>query len=390
VVRIIDRLNVGGPAIHAAVTSRGLDRSRFRTVLVIGAIEAAEADMAYLLEEGGIEQVVSVPSLGREMRPLRDVRTALDIMAIVLRERPQVVHTHKAKAGAIGRTVAWLCGVPVVVHTFHGHVLRGYFSARKSRFYQEMERALARISSCLVVPSARLADELSGDLRVALRDRFRVVPLGFDLAPFSAADRLKGELRAEIGVSPSVRLVGIVGRMVPVKDHRTFVAASALLAERYPDLHLVFVGGGELEADIRQDVERRGLLGRSHFLGWRRDLPRIYADLDVVALSSVNEGTPVSLIEAMAAGTPVAATAVGGVPDVLRNGARGGLCPPKDPPALARVIEEALGPEARTRAQSFRAEVQREYGAERLCRDLADLYLGLLATAPRAGGAGGR
>jgi glycosyltransferase involved in cell wall biosynthesis len=379
VMRIIDRLNIGGPAIHAVVTSRGLDRRRFRTVLVIGSIEATEGDMAYLLEAGGVEQVVSIPSLGREMRALRDLRTGWQVLRLMWREQPHVVHTHKAKAGAIGRAAAFLCRVPVRVHTFHGHVLRGYFSPLKSRAYQTLERLLALTTSRLVVPSPRLADELAGEYQVAPRERFEVVPLGFDLQPFATAEQLRGQLRAQLGVAAATPLVGIVGRMVPVKDHATFVAAAALLAQRNAEVRFVFVGGGELQAAIEQQVTRAGLESRAHFLGWRRDLARIYADLDVVALSSINEGTPVSLIEAMASGTPVVSTAVGGVPDVLRGGARGELAPTKDPAALAAAIERALRPEARQRAASFRGEIHEQYGAGRLCRQLEALYDGLLA-----------
>ena len=382
VVRIIDRLNIGGPAIHAVVTSRGLDPSRFRTVLVIGSIEASEGDMGYLLEQGGIDEVVSIPTLGREMRPLRDLKTAFQVLKVLLRERPAVVHTHKAKAGAIGRAMAALCGVPVRVHTFHGHVLRGYFGPAKTSFYRGLERLLARTSSKLVVPSPRLADELAGEFQVAPRERFEVVPLGFDLAPFAASDGLKGQLRSELGVDASTPLVGIVGRMVPVKDHASFVQAAALLAARRPDTRFVFVGGGELETQIRQAVDTAGLTDRTHFLGWRRDLARIYADLDVTVLSSLNEGTPVSLIEAMAAGTPVVSTAVGGVPDVLRGGLRGGLCPPQDPAALAAAMEAALSPEARVRSGTFRQAIHEEYGADRLCRQLAELYDRLLLQEP--------
>jgi glycosyltransferase involved in cell wall biosynthesis len=378
VMRIIDRLNIGGPAIHAVVTSRGLDRSRFRTVLVIGSIEASEGDMAYLLEGVPVDKVVSIPSLGREMRPLRDLRTAWQLYRLMRQERPQIVHTHKAKAGALGRLVAFLCRVPVRIHTFHGHVLRGYFGAAKSGFYRLLERALAHLSTRLVVPSARLGDELAGDFRVARPDRFEVIPLGFDLAPFTFSNQLRGELRQELGVDDDQRLVGIVGRMVPVKDHATFVAAAQRLVERRPEVRLVFVGGGELSDAIRADVERRGLAGRSHFLGWRRDLAHIYADLDLVVLSSINEGTPVSLIEAMAAGTPVVSTAVGGVSDVLQGGRRGGLVPPRNPAALAEAMEAGLSPVARDRAAQLRSAIFEEYGASRLCRQLETLYLRLL------------
>ncbi|MDB4964868.1 MAG: glycosyltransferase [Myxococcales bacterium] len=373
ILRVIDRLNVGGPAIHAALATRELNDDGYETVLVTGEIEPGEADMSYLLDEYGVERVL-IPSLGRELRPLRDLATAYKLWRVMRRVRPDVVHTHKAKAGAIGRVVALLAGVPVRVHTYHGHVFHGYFSPAKTRIFLAIERALARITTRLVAPAPALVDELTGRYRIAAADRFRVVPLGFDLAPFTRAADHRGHLRKQLGLGDGVRLVAIVGRMVPVKDHATFIAAAALLAARHDDLQFVFVGGGELEGEVRAQLETRGLTARAHLLGWTRHLDRIYADLDVVALSSVNEGTPVALIEAMAAGVPVAATRVGGVANVLHDGARGELAPPRDPAALAAAIERALAPEARARAARIRAEVTAEFGADRLRRDLAALY----------------
>jgi len=378
IVRVIDRLNVGGPAIHAVLTTAGLDPTRFRTVLVVGSIEPTEGDMGYLLEQHGVTGVVQLPALGREMRPLRDLTAAWQLLRVLLRERPLVVHTHKAKAGALGRLLAFATGVPVRVHTFHGHVLDGYFGPLKSAVFRTIERLLAAVTHELVVPSAKLADDLSTQFGLAPRGRFHVVPLGFDLVPFANAEQHKGTLRARLGVAPGTKLVGIVGRMVPVKDHATFVSAAQILAARRPEVAFVFVGGGELESQIRADVAARGLGSRAHFLGWQRELAPIYADLDAVVLSSINEGTPVSLIEAMAAGRPVAATAVGGVADVFRRGERGELAPPRDPDALATAIDRALRPEALARAQAVRAAVIEEYGRARLCRDLEELYLRLL------------
>jgi glycosyltransferase involved in cell wall biosynthesis len=380
IVRIIDRLNVGGPAIHATLTAHGLSAHGWQTVLVTGQIEPNEADMSYLLEEYGVARVL-IPSLGRELRPFADLRTAWRLWRLIRRERPDVVHTHKAKAGAIGRVCAWLARVPVRVHTYHGHVFHGYFGRAKTQLYLAIERALARISSRLVVPSPRLVDELVDRFAVAARDDFSVVPLGFDLA--AAPARRRGELRSQLGIGDEVRLVAIVGRMVPVKDHATFVAAAAALAARRADVHFLFVGGGELEADVRAAVARSGLSARAHFVGWLRDVAAVYADADVVALSSTNEGTPVALIEAMAAGVPVAATEVGGVRDVLGDGARGELAPPRDPMALADAIERALSATARQRAAAVAAEVIGLHGAERLCRDLDRLYDELLVEAGR-------
>jgi glycosyltransferase involved in cell wall biosynthesis len=384
VLRIIDRLNVGGPAIHAVLATKGLDPARFRTVLVVGSIEPGEGDMSYLLEEYGIDGVISIPSLGRELRPVRDLWTAWQLLQVMRKERPDVVHTHKAKAGAIGRLVALLYGAPVRIHTFHGHVLNAYFGPLKSAMFAAIERKLAKVTTRLITPSERLADELSTAYRVHARNRFQVIPLGFDLERFGRCEAHRGELHAELGLAPEIKLVGIIGRMVPVKAHATFVAAADLLSRRRPDVHFAFVGGGELEQEIRADVATRGIADRCHFLGWRRDLPVIYADLAVAVLSSLNEGTPVSLIEAMASGVPVVSTNVGGVSDVLRDGARGVLVPPLDPQAMAAGIEQALQPEALTRAQVIRGEMSRDYGADRLCRDLRDLYLELVGWDPAA------
>jgi len=377
VVRIIDRLNVGGPAIHAVLTSRGVPR--YRTVLVIGTVEPTEADMGYLLEGSGVEFVV-IPELGRELRPLDDLRAAWELYRLIRRLSPEVVHTHKAKAGALGRLVALLAGVPVRVHTYHGHVFHGYFSPAKTRFFLAVERTLAHFTDTLVALSDGLVAELSRRYRVADAERFRVVPLGLDLAPFAAAEQHAGTLRRMIGAAPDDELIAIVGRMVPIKDHRTFVEAARLL--RRPRARFVFIGGGELEERLREQAA--GL--PCHFLGWQREVHRLYADLDALVLSSISEGTPVALIEAMAAGIPVAATAVGGVPDLLRDGARGELAPPSDAAALAQAIERALSPAARERARRIRAEVLVEHAGERLCRDLADLYDELLGD--QRGGAG--
>ncbi len=325
-----------------------------------------------------------IPSLGRELRPLRDLSTAWKLYRLMRRERPDVVHTHKAKAGAIGRVCAIAAGVPVRVHTFHGHVFSGYFGKWKTRAFIAIEQLLARTTTKLVALSDGLVDELSAHYHIAPAEKFTVVPLGFDLSPFADVARHRGELRARLGVDRDVKLVGIVGRMVPVKDHATFVAAAAQLAERRPDVQFVFVGGGELLAEVTAAIAGRGLTARAHLLGWTQGLERIYADLDALALSSVNEGTPVALIEAMASGVPVAATAVGGVPDLLQHGARGELAPARDASALADAIERALSDASRARAARIRGEVLRAYSVERLCTDLGRLYETLLPAKGRA------
>lgn len=383
VLRIIDRLNVGGPALHAVLLSARMDPRRVETLLAYGDVEAGEGDMAYLLDEAPGLRAEKVPGLSRELRPRGDLRALRFLVEMILEEKPDVVHTHKTKAGLLGRSAAAMCGVPVRVHTYHGHVLEGYFGAARARAMIAMERRLAHLTSRLVTISPGLLRDLSGRLRIAAPERFSVVPLGLDLQPFRAADALRGRLRAELRAAPRTRLVGLVGRMVPIKDHLTFLRALALLDD--PSVHAVLVGGGETEPQIRGAVSALGLGERVHLLGWRRDLPAIYADLDVLALTSRNEGTPVAVIEALCAGVPVVATAVGGVPDVLQGGRRGRLVPPGDPEALRAALRQLLDDgDARARAAepARRDEVAAEYGIERLCATMADLYARERALAP--------
>lgn len=380
VARIIDRLNVGGPALHFALTSRYLDPARYRTVMIHGSVEESEADMTYLAEQAeaaGIERVV-IPELGRELRPTKDARTLYRLTRELQRIKPDVVHTHKAKAGALGRTAASILRTKARVHTFHGHVFAGYFSPRKTAAFLAIERGLARLTDRLIALSPALVDELADQYKIAPREKFVVVPLGLDLDRFARADVHRGMLRAALRVRPETRLVGIVGRLVPVKDHATFLAAAEILAARYADLEFVIVGGGELLGEVTSRAGAPVLRSRVHMLGWRDDLDRIYPDLAAVALSSVNEGTPVTLIEAMAAGRPVASTEVGGVGDLLRRGERGELCRPRDPQALADAIERSLRPEALRRAEAIRASIVEEYGYQRLVKDLDQLYQQLL------------
>jgi glycosyltransferase involved in cell wall biosynthesis len=295
------------------------------------------------------------------------------------RERPHVVHTHTAKAGLIGRAAAFAARVPVVVHTFHGHVLHGYFGARTSRAFLRLERAAARLSSVTLTVSDTVRAELIG-YGVDAPERIRVLPDGLDLTPYAALEPLRGTLRAELGLAPGTPLAGVVARVVPIKNHALFLEAARRVAEALPRARFVIVGDGELRTAVQARAGELGLGDRVHFLGWRRDMPAIYADLDVLVVSSDNEGTPGSLIEAMAARVPVVSTRVGGVPDVLRGGALGTLVPPRDPAARGDAITAALRDRDEERLDAARRHVVERHGAERLVRDVRALYAELLAS----------
>lgn len=376
VLRLIARLNIGGPAIHATLLHERLNRARFQSTLVTGTEAAGEGN--YLALHGRTADVEIIPGLGREIRPLHDLQTLSSLVRLMRRLRPHVVHTHTAKAGAVGRAAAILAGVPVIVHTYHGHVLRGYFSPAKTAVYRTIERGLARRSDRLLAVTARVRDELIA-LGVGQASQYRAVPLGFDLAPLLVAERRRGELRTELGLG-AAPLVGIVARLVPIKAHEVFLAAAAAVHKALPTARFLIVGDGELRASLEQQTAALGLTDAVRFLGWRADIDRLYADIDVVALTSRNEGSPVALIEAMAAAVPVVSTDVGGVADVVRHEVSGLLAPMDDAASVATHILTLLAAPERRRemGQHGRATVAATYGADRLVSDIETLYEDLL------------
>jgi glycosyltransferase involved in cell wall biosynthesis len=321
-------------------------------------------------------RVEQLSGLGREIRPLSDVVTLWQLYRAIRAFRPAIVHTHTAKAGVLGRIAARLAGVSVVVHTYHGHVLRGYFGPLKTALFRRLETMLSRITSVAVTVSAALRDDLAS-MGIAPREKIRVVPLGLDLVRFTRPGP-RGILRRACGAAATDPLVGVVGRLVPIKDIPCFLEAAAVVARARPDTRFAVVGDGELRAEL--ETRAAGLGGRVTFLGWRQDLEAVYADLDVVVNSSRNEGTPVALIEAMAAGRPVVATAVGGTSDLLGGGDRGRLVPPADPRALGEAILSALDQPEDTarRARAARDYVLAHHSVERLLRDIDELYRELL------------
>ena len=369
-MRVITRLNIGGPAINAALLSTRLDPDRFETLLVAGTESPAEGSM---LELGRLERDLTprrVPALGREISPTDDIRALADIVGIARDFRPDIVHTHLAKAGTIGRLAARVVRARAVVHTYHGTVFRGYFGGVKSRAVIAIERGLSHITTRLVAITPSQRRELI-DLGIGDERKVVEIPLGFDLEPFlNAPDR--GAARDRLGMPRDVPVVAIVARLVPVKNVSLFLQAMTVVPA--PAVALV-VGDGELRAVLEAESAALGLGTRCRFVGWQRDIASVYAAADVVALTSRNEGSPVSVIEAMAAGRAVVCTAVGGVPDVVRPGT-GVLVPAGDAVALAAAVTALLSDPAR-RAEfgaAGREAVHPAYDASRLVSDMTRLY----------------
>ncbi len=377
IARVIARLNVGGPAQHVILLAAGLDPSRFQSTLITGIPDPNEGDLGPLARSRGITPVV-IRSLGRAIRPGHDLAALGRLVALFRTLRPDLVHTHTAKAGALGRLAARLAGVPVVVHTFHGHILEGYFSPALTRLFLGIERALARRTDRIVTVSPRVRASLLAR-GIGRPEQVEVVPLGLPLQRFAVTAPGRACLRQRLAIPRDAPLLGIIGRLVPIKDHPTLFAA--LTREEVKTAHLLVAGDGERRAALEAMARDLGLAGRVHFLGWRGDLEAILPELDVVICCSRNEGTPVALIEAMAAGVPVLSTDVGGVGDLLTHGQTGWLVPPEDPAALARGIRDLLAdPAGRGRlVAAARPAALQAHSAEGLIRRIEAMYTALAA-----------
>ena len=387
VVRVITRLNIGGPSIQAATLSTRLRAHGFETHLVHGRLGDGEGDMSYLLPPDVAH--VYLPELQRPIAPAADLAAIRAIYRLLCRVRPAIVHTHMAKAGAAGRVAAIVYNRTAgrsrqtkIVHTYHGHVLEGYFSPLKSAAFIRAERALARATDRLIAISPRLLHELAGTYRIGTDRQYAVVPLGFDLQPFAAVTaRDRDAARATLAIAPDVPVMTTVGRLTAIKQHELFVEAAKTLASRYPAAVFLIVGDGERRGAIEALVEAAGLRDRIRFLGWRRDLPTIYAASDVFVLTSRNEGTPVALIEAMASGVPGVSTDVGGVGDVIAGREMGVVVPLDQPAGIAAAVAQLFDDPARREAMGARgrAHVLSRFADDRLVNDMAALYRALLA-----------
>lgn len=385
--RIIARLNIGGPAIQAITLTDLLNERGYRTRLVRGRESPTEGSMDYLAQELGV-----APTLVASMRRdpgYQDIAALLQLIRILRRDRPRIVHTHAAKAGTLGRLAALVAFPvkqrrPILVHTFHGHSLTGYFSGRTAGMYRRIERWLARHTDALVAVSPEVRDDLVA-LGVAQPDRFAVIPLGFDLSDFlddSERAERRAALRVSWGIADDEQVVTLVARLVPIKRVDRFLAVAQLLVER-PKTRFVVVGDGELRDELARSSDALALGDRLVWAGFRRDMPDVCFASDVIALTSDNEGTPVSLIEAQAAAVPVVGTDVGGVRSAVRDRETGILAPVDDVRGFAQAVAAILDDRdlGAKLAAAGREHALRSFGIQRLVNELDDLYSCLLGVA---------
>ncbi|MBI5050451.1 MAG: glycosyltransferase family 4 protein [Nitrospirae bacterium] len=400
ILRIIARLNIGGPAIHTILLSSELDRIGYKTILVKGTEGPREGSMTDLAESKGIKPVV-ISELGREIGFKNDLIAFYKLFKLIKEEKPDIVHTHTAKAGTLGRVAAWLAGVPIIIHTFHGHVLHGYFGKLKTWVFVQIEKMLALISTRLITLSEVLKNELI-NMGIGNEKKFEVVPLGLELRPFlennppppplsnGGVGGFCGEFKKELGLPEDTILIGIIGRLVPIKGHRYFLEATKIISSQLTvdgsqlEVKFVIVGDGELREELEDYAKKLGISDIVIFTGFRRDLTKIYAGIDIIALTSLNEGTPVSIIEAMASGKPVVATNVGGVPALVKNGITGFLVPPKRPDLFADAVLKLLNDPLlmKKMGEEGRRRVFPQYDVSSLIKRIDSLYTALLNPQP--------
>lgn len=340
VLRIINRFNIGGPTYNATFLTKFISDD-YETLLVGGLPEKDESDSLHVLEDYGVK-----PLLITEMKRIPNFRSDREayrrIKQIIQEFQPDIVHTHAAKAGALGRKAAKACGVPVIVHTFHGHVFHSYFGKTKTLIYRLIERRLAKISTGIIAISPIQKEELSAVHGICKPEKIKVIPLGFDLMKFRenlSEKRIK--TRTEWNLDEEEVAVAIVGRLAPIKNHFLFLDVIELLAEKGIKARYFIVGDGQ-ERDFIE--ERAKKLEKTYNLkieltSWIKDIATFNAGMDIICLSSDNEGTPVSLIEAQASGVPVVSTDVGGVKDILEEGETGFVVPKKDPEAFGEKLQ---------------------------------------------------
>ncbi|MDX6676987.1 MAG: hypothetical protein QOE31_1039 [Solirubrobacteraceae bacterium] len=388
-MRIIARLNIGGPAIQAITLTQRLRERGYATRLVRGSESADEGSMDDLAVALGVPTTL-VARLRRDPGA-GDLASVVALARLLRRDRPQLVHTHAAKGGTLGRVATLLAyprrGTrPVLVHTFHGHSLTGYFSPRVARVYTTIERVLARRTDALVAVSPEVRDDLVA-LGVAPAEHFTVIALGFDLTAFlddTSREQRRAAVRASWGAGADDEVVTLVARLVPIKRVDRFLELATALAAR-PRARFVVVGDGELREQLTTSTAARELGDRLHWAGFRRDVADVCVASDVVVLTSDNEGTPVSLIEAQAAAVPVVSTDVGGVGFVVRDGRTGLLARADDPAALAAAVAAVLDDATLSArlAAAGRRHVREQFALQRLVDDVDALYRSLLG--PRSG-----
>lgn len=390
VLRIINRFNLGGPTYNAAYLTKYMP-DNYETLLIGGEKDDTEDSSQHILDQLGIEPII-VQEMQRSIHPANDYIAYKKIKKIIDEFQPDIVHTHASKAGTLGRLAAFSAKVPVVVHTFHGHVFHSYFNKTKTAIFKKIEQNLAKKSACIIAISDKQLEELSSIHKIAPVEKFKVIPLGFDLSRFQTDYLIKRtSFRKAYNIKEDEVAIGIIGRLVPVKNHDFFLKALRIVLDKTTkNVRAFIVGDGEDREKIRTQAQELGIAYIEDnfdkttaplcFTSWIKEIDHVNAGMDIVALSSLNEGTPVSLIEAQASGTPIVSTNVGGIENIVLDKLTGLLSDLEDVEQYAQNLLTLVENEnLRLEMQKYGwKHVKDQFSYHRLVKDMDELYTQLL------------
>ncbi len=373
ILYVISRLNIGGPTFHVLSLTQKFSNGSFESCLISGSPEVQEGHLSP--QEQGIKHFF-IPSLQRSLHPIKDMITFLKLLKLIFKIKPHIVHTHQAKAGLLGRLAGIVAGVPVRIHTFHGHVFHSYFSKWKTKAFIILERWLAKHSHLIAISPSQ-----KKELEYFLKNppSLTMLPLALPLKHLHEKTKTR-TLRQELNIAQETVLIGIVGRIAPIKNHHFFLNVVEKISSLNSQVKFLIIGDGENRPEIKDKIKEKNLQKNIIILGWRNDLQNIYSSLDIVVLTSLNEGTPVSLIEALAAGKPVISTNVGGVSDIVQNHKNGFLIDHFDLDEFVsklrvliedKILREKMG-------QSTQQEILNRYDEEKIREQMSDFYKNLI------------
>ena len=385
ILHIITRLDMGGSAQNTLLNCQELS-DKYEMVLVYGlSHESRMTDLEKRIIEGGISEaktqgvkVIALPAMVRSIRPVKDFKALLSLVWLIFKEKPDIVHSHSSKAGILGRMAAKIVGVPHIIHTPHGHVFYGHFGFLASKIFLWVEKVFSRLTDRIVA----LTDGEKNDyinLSVCSPDKLLKIHSGVDLKQFMQPNGNLAEKRRSLGLEQKEAVIGFVGWLIPIKGPEYLLKAMDYIWPEHPETSLVMVGKGDLDVDLRAEALRKNVNGKVKFLGWREDIDEIMPIFDMLVLPSLNEGMGRVLVEAMAAGKPVVASRVGGIPDLVRHGETGYLVPPADEKALANGIKKLLDDPGRAKQMGQQGkEYCRQFSLEAMIEKLDDLYSDLI------------
>lgn len=391
VLRIFNRLILGGPSFNVTYLTTFMS-PEFETKLIIGAKDPHEQEATFLKTDYGLNPI-EIPSMKRAINFTEDRKAYQQIKKIIQEYKPHIVHTHAAKPGALGRLAASACNVPVILHTFHGHVFHSYFGKAKSRLFIEAEKYLAKKSDCIVAISEQQRNELINDFSICPPYKMVVIPLGLDLQKFYSDQENKRQLfRKKFRIADDEIAIGIIGRIVLVKNHGLFIeAVKQVLSRTKRKIRIIIVGDGDLRISLQEMLSGMSISYNYFpdneepqtvtFTSWLTAMDEVYAGIDIVALSSLNEGTPVSLIEAQAANKPIVSTDVGGVRDIVLENETAFVTPSEQVDPFAEALLKLTENDALRASfgQKGNLHVKERFDKSRLVNDMRGLYYRLLS-----------